>query len=157
MAIMKVRDFELLSDFAAIRWGPSIKYNCLRAVCASCVVFVLMQVVYISGSPAGLARGMTADVPFRYLIGDPFCYFLFLVFLVYPAILIRKLFPSFGDFLLLAVMLPCFFLVSIGDPLLYAIYLVRPAMIPTTPPLLSPVPFIVLLDEDVLPGTKVYS
>ena len=136
MSTVILRDFSFTRDFHSIAWKATLLHNLLRSFCAGLV----FTVFYLIAEPSHSAGANALLVPFIIPIGYLFMY---LPLGIICGILARVI-PFIG-----LITFVCAFFVAPGDPLVWAISLVKPEWVPMhKPPFFSMALIIWLLKGD---------
>jgi hypothetical protein len=129
-----LRDFSFTRDFRRIRWGATIWFNILRAICTGCLWTTFLLIV-MHDTPKPPDAPSLAFMPLFW----PICSYIGL----FPFVLLLKgvaaVFPDgFGFFILIPAFFFTAFAVSIGDPLVCILHKIFPKLVPVNdPPLFS--------------------
>lgn len=153
MAVNRVKDFEVVADFAAINWGATLQYNFMRTACSALTCAFVLPLIDVA-----------LQVPNRNVLGDsaafllavPAMYVLIALPLRFLGTAIASIFPAAAGFIGLIAILPTLFTCVAGGPLLYVVWLLRPRWVPVVPPLFDADAFAYVLNGDLLQGIKTY-
>jgi hypothetical protein len=132
--LLIIRKFDFLRDFRQIKWGTTLWYNLLRAICAGFVIGILMFFFPVEPNGRLSALLMPLGWPFVYLI-------IFLPIGILCSIL-RNI-PFVGLFSMVVALIS----VAIGDPLVCIIHKLLPKSVPVeSPSLFALLPVIWVLN-----------
>jgi hypothetical protein len=132
--LLIIRDFHFLRDFRQIKWGVTLWYNLLRAICAGLVLGILMFIFPSEPNARISALLMPITWPFVYLI-------VFIPIGILCSIL--KNIPFVNYFSMFIALIS----VAIGDPIVCVLYKLIPETVPVeSPSLLSFVPIFWVVD-----------
>lgn len=144
MGEIMAEDFSFSRDYRNIKWGPTLKYNMLRALCAGIVVTAIGLIFYDelpNNNGANLRFIATAWIIIP--LGYPFFY-------LPMGIVLRFLGSFFSPFLFVAF---CFSsMIAIGDPLVFLLHKAVRNVVPVRKPaFLSFQMLIFVLDDGLEP------
>lgn len=128
---MSTQRFSPIRDFKSIQWGPTLQVNLLRAAAAGVVWGVVSLLGFLASvfdTRPGVEWPLLA-MPALYPIMMPFAYLIFLlpIGLVGGAV---ASFPNIVGLVAAGVVLMVALIVTVGDPLVWALHRARPRLVP---------------------------